>query len=122
MHGLMSRPTRVVAPSRRHFLNLLGLATASAVVSVSPFHRRLAAPPPLFEEIPPETSGIAWVHENAMSANRYLPETMGPGVAFCDFDNDGWGDLFRVKSGASAFYPPAKPLKNALYKNNRDGT
>jgi enediyne biosynthesis protein E4 len=112
----------VVAPSRRHFLNLLGLATASAAVAVSSFHRRIAAAPPLFEEIPPETSGIAWVHENAMSANRYLPETMGPGVAFCDFDNDGWVDIFMVNSGVADFYTPAKPLKNALYKNNRDGT
>lgn len=122
MLGLMSRPTRVVAPSRRRFLNLLGLATASAAVGVSPFHRRVAAAPALFEEIPPSVSGVSWTHENAMSANRYLPETMGPGVAFCDFDNDGWVDIFMVNSGASDFYTPAKPLKNALYKNNRDGT
>ena len=39
----------------------------------------------LFEEIPASASGIAWVHDNAMSANRYLPETMGPGVAFLDY-------------------------------------
>ena len=38
---------------------------------------------PLFEEVPAAASGITWVHDNAMSANRYLPETMGPGVAFC---------------------------------------
>ncbi len=77
---------------------------------------------PLFEEIPPSVSGISWVHENAMSSNRYLPETMGPGVAFCDYDNDGWMDMFMVNSGAADFYKPAAPLKNALYKNNRDGT
>ena len=57
-----------------------------------------------------------------MSANRYLPETMGPGVAFFDYDNDGWVDIFMVNSGASDFYTPQRPLKNALYKNNRDGT
>jgi hypothetical protein len=76
----------------------------------------------MFEEIPAEASGIAWVHENAMSPDRYLPETMGPGVAFFDFDNDGWVDLFMVNSGAADFYSPRTPLKNALYKNNRDGT
>ena len=54
--------------------------------------------------------------------DRYLPETMGPGVAFCDYDNDGWVDIFMVNSGATDFYQPAAPLKNALYKNNRDGT
>jgi enediyne biosynthesis protein E4 len=77
---------------------------------------------PIFEEISPSVSGIGWVHQNAMSANRYLPETMGPGVAFLDYDNDGWVDLFFVNSGASDFYQPPAPLKNALYKNNRDGT
>ena len=57
-----------------------------------------------------------------MSPNRYLPETMGPGVAFCDFDNDGWVDIFMVNSGPCDFYQPKTPLKNVLYKNNRDGT
>jgi hypothetical protein len=77
---------------------------------------------PLFEEVPPSASGIAWKHDNAMSVSRYLPETMGPGVAFLDYDNDGWMDVFLVNSGASDFYTPAAPLKNALYRNNRDGT
>jgi hypothetical protein len=72
--------------------------------------------------VDPAASGISWVHENAMSPSRYLPETMGPGVAFFDYDNDGWLDIFMVNSGAADFYQPAKPLKNALYKNNRDGT
>ena len=65
-----------------------------------------AAAGPLFEEIPPSVSGISWVHDNAMSASRYLPETMGPGVAFFDYDNDGWMDIFLVNSGASDFYTP----------------
>jgi hypothetical protein len=73
-------------------------------------------------EVPPEKSGIAWVHQNALSPERHLPETMGPGVAFLDYDNDGWMDIFLVNSGESDFYKPDKPLRNALYKNNRDGT
>ena len=77
---------------------------------------------PLFEEIPPSASGITWVHDNAMSPKRYLPETMGPGVAFLDYDNDGWMDIYLVNSGAGDFYKPKTPLRNALYKNNRDGT
>ena len=109
-------------PSRRRLLTLLGLAGASAAAGTLPFGRRLLAAPPLFEEMPAADTGIKWVHDNAMSANRYLPETMGPGVAFCDFDNDGWPDIFMVNSGASDFYKPATPLKNVLYKNNRDGT
>ncbi len=77
---------------------------------------------PLFEEVPPSASGITWVHDNAMSDLRYLPETLGPGCAFLDYDNDGWMDIYLVNSGPSDFFKPAKPLKNALYKNNRDGT
>jgi hypothetical protein len=109
----------VVAPSRRQFLTLLGSVGASTLM---PLRRGLVAAPPLFEEIPASVSGISWVHENAMSANRYLPETMGPGVGFVDYDNDGWTDLFMVNSGSADFYKPATPLKNALYRNNRDGT
>ena len=78
--------------------------------------------PPLFEEMPASSTGIAWVHENAMSGERFLPETLGPGCAFLDYDNDGWMDIYLVNSGPSDFYKPKKPLRNALYKNNRDGT
>src|SRR5215831_14474583 len=110
-------------PSRRDFLRLLSLASASAAI-VPPWRARAHAAPgaPIFEAIAPSSSGISWVHENAMSPNRYLPETMGPGVAFVDYDNDGWMDIFMVNSGACDFYQPPKPLKNALYRNNRDGT
>ena len=77
---------------------------------------------PLFSEVPSSLSGIAWTHDNAMSESHYLPETLGPGCAFLDFDNDGWMDLFLVNSGPCDFWTPAKPVRNALYKNNRDGT
>src|SRR5919197_3667890 len=77
---------------------------------------------PLFVEVAPSISGITWVHENAMSPSRYLPETLGPGCAFLDYDNDGWMDIYLVNSGPSDFWKPSKPVRNALYKNNRDGT
>jgi hypothetical protein len=76
----------------------------------------------VFEEIPAQKSGIAFVHDNAMSTDRYLPETMGPGVAFLDYDNDGWMDIYIVNSGPCDFFQPKTPLRNALYRNNRDGT
>src|SRR3954464_14523045 len=57
-----------------------------------------------------------------MSLSRLLPEALGPGCAFLDFDNDGWMDIFLVNSGPSDFWKPSKPVRNALYKNNRDGT
>lgn len=76
----------------------------------------------LFQEIPATASGIAWKHDNAMSANRYLPETLGPGCAFFDYDNDGWTDLYLVNYGPCDFFKPENPIRNALYRNNRDGT
>src|SRR5919112_469700 len=83
---------------------------------------RPPTPRPWFEEIPPAASGITWVHENAMSPQRYMPEAIGPGCAFIDYDNDGWMDIFLVNSGPTTFWKPAKPVRNALYRNNRDGT
>jgi len=75
-----------------------------------------------FLGLAPKDTGITWVHDNAMSPGRYLPETCGSGCAFIDYDGDGWMDLYLVNSGPSDFFTPAKPIRNALYKNNRDGT
>ncbi|MEO8662877.1 MAG: VCBS repeat-containing protein, partial [Bryobacteraceae bacterium] len=86
------------------------------------FRLKSFAATPLFEELPSSKTGIDWVHDNGMSEMRFLPETMGPGCAFFDYDNDGWMDIFLVNSGPTDFYTPKKPIRNALYKNNRDGT
>ncbi len=76
----------------------------------------------LFEEIEPSKSGITWVHDNARSEKRYLPETLGPGCAFLDYDKDGWMDVYLVNYGPCDFFKPEKPLQSALYRNNRDGS
>jgi hypothetical protein len=75
-----------------------------------------------FEEISPEKSGIHWVHSSGKSPEKYLPESSGPGCAFLDYDNDGWMDIYLVNSGKCDFFTPDPPLRNALYRNNRDGT
>ena len=77
---------------------------------------------PVFEEILPSVSGIHWTHNAARSVQKYLPETAGPGCAFLDYDDDGWLDIYLVNSGKSDFFTPAQPLRNSLYRNNRDGT
>ncbi|HEX4488770.1 MAG TPA: CRTAC1 family protein [Terriglobales bacterium] len=100
----------------------LWLASAFGASSLAPNSLLFAETAPLFLEIPPSVSGISWVHENAMSPKHYLPETLGPGCAFLDFDNDGWMDIFLVNSGPADFWKPARPVHNALYKNNRNGT
>lgn len=119
---------RIITPyefSRRNFLKSIGIAGASCALAGWPRTQAslaLAQTSPLFEEIPGSASGITWVHDNAMSPEHYLPETLGPGCAFLDYDNDGWMDIYLVNSGPSDFYTPKKPIRNALYKNNRDGT
>jgi len=81
-----------------------------------------AAGPAAFETLSPSETGIHWRHDNARSPRRYLPESMGPGVAIFDYDNDGWMDLYFTNSGPCDFFQPKQPLRNALYRNNRDGT
>src|SRR5260370_17981916 len=76
----------------------------------------------LFEQVLPSASGITWAHVNGRSSGYFLPETTGAGCAFLDYDNDGWMDLYLVNSGKCDFYSPTPPLRNALYRNNRDGT
>jgi enediyne biosynthesis protein E4 len=108
--------------SRRTFLRNLGFV-AGAWQAATP--RRLFAQkvlPPTFEEIPASVSGINWTHTAGKSAMKHLPETSGAGCAFLDYDNDGWMDIYLVNSGKADFYSPPRPLRNALYRNNRDGT
>lgn len=54
--------------------------------------------------------------------NIYLLETTGCGVAFFDYDNDGWLDIFVVNGTRLEGFPPGQEPTNHLYKNNRDGT
>jgi enediyne biosynthesis protein E4 len=80
------------------------------------------APAVSFVEVPTSVSKITWTHDNARSEAHHLPETCGGGGLFFDYDNDGWMDIYLVNSGPSDFYTPTKPIKNALYHNNHDGT
>jgi enediyne biosynthesis protein E4 len=76
----------------------------------------------VFRTIQPAESGIHWVHTNAASEHKYLPEAFPPGVAIFDYNNDGLMDIFLVNTGDSVFFHPPQPLRSALYKNNGDGT
>src|SRR5438874_11494070 len=54
--------------------------------------------------------------------NKYLLETTGCGVAFYDYDNDGWLDIFLVNGTRLEGFPKGQEPTSHLFKNNRDGT
>ena len=54
--------------------------------------------------------------------NKYLLETTGCGLAFYDYDNDGWLDVFLVNGWRLEGFPAGKEPRCHLFKNNRDGT
>jgi hypothetical protein len=77
-----------------------------------------------------EKAGVRFRHAASKTSQKYLPETMGAGVAMFDYNNDGLLDLFFVNGAAlrDPMPPGVKPDKsdprfwNRLYRNNGDGT
>jgi hypothetical protein len=68
------------------------------------------------------SAGIHFHHDRAASAKKMYPETMGAGVGWIDYNQDGHLDAFFVNSGFTPLYHPSQPPQPALYRNNRDGT
>src|ERR1700683_5341240 len=66
-------------------------------------------------------AGIHFKHNTGAFGKKYLPETMGSGVCFLDYDNDGWQDIFFVNSMDWPEHRTGKSFP-ALYHNNHDGT
>jgi hypothetical protein len=66
-------------------------------------------------------AGIHFKHNSGAFGKKYLPETMGSGVCFLDYDNDGWQDILLVNSMDWPEHKSGKSLP-ALYHNNKDGT
>ncbi|MBZ5549991.1 MAG: CRTAC1 family protein [Acidobacteriia bacterium] len=82
-------------------------------------------------------AGIHFTHNNGAFGKKWLPETMGPGCAFIDYDNDGWPDILLINGQDWPGHPPhlAKTGRDGdpghaksgatmpkLYHNNHDGT
>jgi enediyne biosynthesis protein E4 len=110
----------VVGFGRREFLRVLaGTLALPAWARIAAASDSSSYP---FSEVPPSVSGITWTHTAGISPEKYLPESTGAGCAVFDYDNDGWMDIYLVNSGKCDIFTPAQPLRNALYRNNRDGT
>ncbi len=67
-------------------------------------------------------AGIHFTHNNGAFGKKWLPETMGPGCAFIDYDNDGYPDILLVNGDDWPGHSHAGPTTPKLYHNNRDGT
>jgi len=85
----------------------------------APVAKRVAGMP-WFEDVT-AASGIDFQHFDSTTPMHYMQETMGSGVAWIDYNNDGWPDLFCVQDGPVR--PGAGSLPTSrLYRNNGDGT
>ena len=109
------------------FIVCSGCKQPAAPYNQLKFHRIVTK----YESTPPRPSGnklqtypqagIRFKHNNGAFGKKYLPETIGAGCAFIDYDNDGWQDILLVNS---MNWPEQKGPKSflALYHNNKDGT
>ena len=66
-------------------------------------------------------AGIRYRHNNGAFGKKYLPETMGPGAAFIDYDNDGYQDIL-ITNGTDWPGRPKTASTPKLYHNNGNGT
>lgn len=57
-----------------------------------------------------------------VNSKKYIIETNGCGVAFFDYDNDGWTDIFVMNGNRLEGFPKGAEPTNHLYKNNKNGT
>ena len=84
--------------------------------------RPVEAPAVRFTDVTAE-AGIDFVHFNGATGDKLLPESMGGGVAFFDYDGDGDPDLLLVNSSSWPHDPSVEPVPTmALYANNGAGT
>ena len=67
------------------------------------------------------SAGIQFRHENGATPDKYLPETMGAGAVFFDYDSDGWLDIFLVNGGSFSDAGKAARAQHRLYRNTGAG-
>ena len=105
--------------NRRHFLlGMAGLASASGL----PLDAFAAPAAPGFRLVDATAgAGIQFRHNSGAYGGKLLPETLGSGCAFLDYDGDGWQDILLING---MDWPGHKRARSTLklYRNNRNGT
>ena len=74
-----------------------------------------------FTDIAP-SSGISFQHANGKTGRYYFLETVASGGGFVDYDGDGDLDIYLLNGAAIPGFVPDRPLSNALYRNEGDGS
>jgi hypothetical protein len=69
-----------------------------------------------------QSAGLRFVHNNGAFGKKYLPEALGPGCAFIDFDNDGYPDILLVNGQSWPGHESGGKTTLKLFHNNHDGT
>jgi hypothetical protein len=111
-------------PAEVESANQQGAAQAPAEASPGATPSPTPAPRPSgaieFTDVTAE-AGLRFRHNSGAAGKKYLPETMGAGAAFLDYDNDGWQDILLVNSTS---WPGERGARttSALYRNRQDGT
>ena len=107
-------------PSLLVFLVLFGCRSRTDRAEPGPAPGPPAANRILFQDVT-SAAGIRFVHNSGAYGRKFLPETMGSGLAFLDFDGDGRPDLFFV-NGTDWPDHHRRTTTAALYRNRGDGT
>ena len=84
------------------------------------FFLLLSAPPGIHFEDVANARGIRFVHQNGSQGISTILEEAGPGVCVGDYDGDGFVDIYFI-NGRHRNHP-SPTVRNALYRNNGDGT
>jgi hypothetical protein len=90
-------------------------------VLLSLFSTGLAAQTITFRDITLQ-AGIRFTHNNGAFGKKWLPETMGPGCAFIDYDNDGYPDILLINGQDWPGHPKSGATTLKLYHNNHNDT
>src|SRR5687768_3671284 len=80
-----------------------------------------ATPLPIFRDVARQ-AGLDFLHVNGASGEKFLPEIIGGGGLFLDFDNDGWLDVFLVDGGSFADPAVARRARHRLFRNQHNST